>query len=80
MTISNYRSHEPLYIITLRDAQADRLLRHWSSENRVQVNIENGRMRLHDQRSYDVFVTRWPHGWDHVVIWDCWNKRHIWLD
>jgi hypothetical protein len=80
MHISNYRSHEPLYIIMVRLADAERLLRRWSQENQAQVTIENSRMRLFDQRSYQLFVTRWSHGWDEVVIWDCWNKRHIWLN
>lgn len=80
MHISNYRSHEPLYIIMIRDSNGERLLRRWVQENQVQAIIENTRMRLFDQRSYQVFVMRWNHGWDDVVIWDCWNKRHIWLN
>lgn len=80
MTTTSYRSHEPLYIIMIKNNNAERLLRAWISENHIAASVENGRMRLHDQRSYDVFITRWPHGWEGVVIWDCWNKRHIWLD
>jgi hypothetical protein len=24
-----------------------------------------------------LFVLTWTHGWDQVVIWDTWLKRHI---
>lgn len=77
MSIGSYRSHEPLYIVILRLEQANRLLRDWAKESKISVTIENNRMMIHDHRSLEVFRIEWPHGWDEVVVWDCWNRRHI---
>jgi hypothetical protein len=80
MTIGNYRSHEPLYIIMVRETNAERLLRQWAQAAQCQVTIEGNRMKLFEQRSLDRFHVDWPHAWDNVVIWDCWNRRHIYHD
>ena len=80
MTISNYRSHEPLYIIMVRENNAERLLRQWAQASQCQVTIEGNRMKIFEQRSLDRFHVDWSHDWGNVVIWDCWNKRHIYID
>lgn len=77
MSTGNYRSHEPLYLVILRLEQANRLLKDWAKKEKLSVNIENNRMTIYDHRALEIFRINWPHSWDHVVIWDCWNRRHI---
>jgi hypothetical protein len=80
MTIPSYRSSEPLYIIMVKAANAERMLKEWAQKSRASASIEGNRMRLFEQRSLDRFHLDWPHSWDGVVIWDCWNRRHMYLD
>ena len=79
MTISNFRSVEPMFLIILRQDGAERLLKDWAKSHRLQVSIEGNRMRLFEQRSLDLFHMHWNHGWQNVTVWDYWNKRHIWF-
>lgn len=80
MTLPNYRSAEPMYIIMVRSNQAEKMLRDWAQAAQCQVHIEGNRMRLFEQHSLDRFHLDWPHAWENVVIWDCWNRRHIYND
>jgi len=80
MTIPTYRATEALYIVIVRDRDAERLLREWARANNQQVAIENNRMRLFEDRSLNLFAVTWGHDWANVLIWDAWNKRHIELD
>ena len=77
MTISNFRASEALYIVIVRDRDAERMLREWAKNNNQQVSIENNRMRLFEDRSLNLFSVTWRHDWANVLIWDTWNKRHI---
>lgn len=77
MTISNFRAQEALYIVILRDKNAEQLLKQWAKDSNVQATVENNRMKIFEQRGLSVFHLNWSHGWDNVTIWDCWNKRHI---
>ena len=77
MTISNFRASEALYIVIVRDRDAERNLREWARTANAQVTIENNRMRIFEDRSLNLFHVTWPHDWTNVTIWDAWNKRHI---
>jgi len=77
MTISNFRASEPLYIIIVRDQNAETALRNWARTANVQVTIENNRMKIFENRSYSIFQMTWRGDWNQVTIWDAWNKRHI---
>jgi hypothetical protein len=77
MSIKNYRSSEALYLVIVRDKNAEQLLRDWAREQNVQVTVENNRMKLFEQRGLTLFQMNWTHSWGNVTIWDCWNKRHI---
>jgi hypothetical protein len=77
MTISNFRSAEPLYIVVVRQTNAENLLKDWARNSQVQATIEGNRMKIFDHRGLTVFQMAWSHSWDTVTIWDCWNKRHI---
>jgi len=80
MTISNFRATEPLYIIIVREKNAESMLRDWAKNNSVSVTIEGNRMKIFDQRSFDFFHMTWDGSWQTVTIWDTWNRRHIYKD
>ena len=80
MTILNPRSSEPLYIVMVRQDQAEKLLRKWAKDNQCQVTIEGSRMKIFDEHSFSRFQLAWSHAWSNVTIWDCWNKRQIYYD
>ena len=77
MTIPYYRATEALYIVFVRDKNAEQLLKNWAKSVNAQVTVESNRMKIFEQRSYNLFLVEWPHDWDNVTIWDTWNKRHI---
>lgn len=80
MTISNFRAHEPLYIVIVRSQHGEQNLKDWARAANCQVTIEGNRMKIYDTRTMSVFQMGWTKGWESVTIWDTWNKRHIWLD
>ena len=77
MTISNFRGTEPLYLVIVRNKDAEQQLRAWAKSAGAQVTIESNRMKIFEQRSLSLFQMQWTGDWDSVSIWDCWNKRHI---
>lgn len=77
MTISVHRGQEPLYIVIVRDKNAEQLLKQWSKSANVHVSIDSNRMKLFEQRGLSLFHMQWKHNWSNVTIWDCWNKKHI---
>jgi len=77
MTIPNYRASEALYLIIVRDKNAEQLLKDWARGSNVHVSIENNRMKLFEQRGLTLFQMNWSHDWKNVTIWDCWKRQHI---
>ena len=77
MTISNFRSNEALYIVIVRDKNAEQLLKQWAKSANVQVSIDSNRMKIFEQRSLSLFQIQWQHDWEQVTIWDCWNRKHM---
>ena len=80
MTISNFRASEPLYLVIVREKNAETMLRTWAREANCQVTIETNRMKIFESRSLSIFQMTWTHSFDNVTIWDTWNKRHIDID
>ena len=77
MTISNFRASEPLYLVIVREKNAEHLLKNWARDANCQVTIESNRMKIFEIRSLSIFQMTWQHGYENVTIWDAWNKRHI---
>jgi len=77
MTIPQYRSAEPMYLVIVKDSRAEQDLRAWAKQHGCQVQIEKNRMKIFDSRSLIMFQTQWSGDWDLVTIWDYWNKRHV---
>ena len=80
MSTYNSKSGEALYVIILRDSQANTLLKNWANKNRQDVHLANNKMSLYNQNSLNLFQVTWNGGWGNVTIWDTWHKRHIYLD
>jgi hypothetical protein len=69
---------EPLYIVIFRDDRAEHHLKDWAKRNGVdQRAVDNNRIKLYHQHTWDKFRTTWKQTWDRITVWDCWNKRHI---
>jgi hypothetical protein len=78
MTISTYRSDQPLYTVIYRDSAARDRLSKWSQTSRsIAARVDDNRMHIFDPNTLSLFVVTWSHGWDNLVIWDPWLKRHI---
>ena len=78
MTLPTYRSGEPLYIVIMRDSDARNLLTRWTTTSRsISARVDDNRMNIYDHNTLSLFIVTWTQGWDHVVIWDPWSKRHI---
>jgi hypothetical protein len=80
MSHPNSRQGEALYIVIVRDTQANTLLKNWASKNRQEVHLANNKMSLYSQNSLSIFQVTWNNDWGNVTIWDAWNRRHIYLD
>ena len=77
MSIS-YRSEQPLFTVIMRDADARNMLTRWTQTSRsIAARVEDNRMHLFDHNTLSLFMVTWTHGWDNMVIWDTWTKRHI---
>jgi hypothetical protein len=80
MSTYNSKQGEALYVIIIRDSQANALLKSWAARTRQDVHLANNKMSLYSQNSLNLFQVTWTNGWDNVTIWDTWNRRHIYLD
>lgn len=80
MSVLNFKSADPLYIVIMREGQAEALFRSWIKTNRIEHAIVNGnRMMLHHQNAFDRLLVSWSHSWDNITIWDTWHRRHIYI-
>jgi len=80
MSITNFRTAEPLYIVILRNQQAETLLKAWIREHKIEhASVSGNKMMLHHQGAFDRFLISWTHNWDLVTVWDTWNRRHIYM-
>lgn len=73
----HYRPADPLYIVAVKTARGEQQLRQFVRDKKLNATVEGPRMRLYDDRSYSVFNVCWSHGWQDVVIWDCWHRRPV---
>ena len=81
MTLPSYKSNTALYIITLRDEDAKSKLTRWlNSHSSASAKVEEHRLQIYDQNTLNLFVISWTHSIHNLTVWDCWNRRHIYLD
>lgn len=73
-----YTESEPLYLVIFRDKQAEQHLKAWAKKYQVDVrHVDNNRLRVYNQHTWDQFRMTWSQAWDRITVWDCWNRRHI---
>jgi hypothetical protein len=78
MTLSAFKNGDTLYVVILRNPQARERLTEWTKTSRsIQARVEDNRMLVFDYNTLSLFIVTWTHGWDDLVIWDPWAKRHI---
>jgi hypothetical protein len=78
MTLPTYRSGEPLYTLIMRDPEARNLLTRWTNTSRsIAARVDDNRMHIFDHNTLSLFIVTWTHGWDNIVVWDPWTKRHV---
>ena len=81
MTVTSYKSHTALYIIALRDDDAKSKLTKWvNSKPNASARVEEHRLQIYDQNTLNLFVVTWTYSMSNLTVWDCWNRRHIYLD
>jgi hypothetical protein len=78
MTLPIFKNGDALFTIIIRDPVANDRLTKWSKTSRsIQARVEDNRMHIYDHNTLSLFMVTWTHGWDNMVIWDPWSKRHI---
>jgi hypothetical protein len=78
MTLPIFKNGDALYTVILRSNDAKNQLVKWSTTSRsIQAKVEENRMHIYDHNTLSLFMVTWAHGWDNMVIWDPWSKRHI---
>lgn len=78
MSVSTYRSEQPLFTVIMRDADARNMLTRWTQTSRsIAARVEDNRMHIFDHNTLSLFMVTWTNSWDNLVIWDPWSKRHI---
>ena len=55
MSSYNSKQGEALYVIIIRDSQANTLLKSWASKNKQDVHLANNKMSLYSQNSLNLF-------------------------
>ena len=81
MTVTAYKSNTALYIIALRDDDAKSKLTRWvNSKPNASARVEEHRLQIYDQNTLNLFAVTWTHNISNITIWDCWNRRHIYLN
>ena len=78
MTAPASKNVDALYTVILRAPDAKTQLTKWSNTSRsIHARVEDNRMHIFNQNTLSLFMVTWTHGWDNMVIWDTWTKRHI---
>jgi hypothetical protein len=80
MTATIFKNADALYIIIFRNPDAKNLLQKWTAANRnAQAKVDDNRLHIYDHTTFDLFSVTWPNGWNNLLIWDVYLKRHIYI-
>lgn len=78
MTAPASKNGDALYTVILRAPDAKNQLTRWINTSRnIRARVDDNRMHIFNQNTLSLFMVTWTHGWDNMVIWDTWTKRHI---
>ena len=62
----------------MRDPEARVRFQKWTTTSRsIQARIDDNKLHIYDNNTLSLFVVTWTHGWDNIVVWDPWTKRHV---
>jgi hypothetical protein len=80
MSVSVFKNGDSLYIVIFRDTNAKTLLQKWVTSNRhAQAKVEDNKLYIYDHNTFNLFGITWKNGWDNILIWDTYLKRHIYI-
>jgi len=80
MSVPVFKNIESVYIVILRSPDAKNLLHKWLSSNRyASARVDDNRLYINDHNTYNLFLVTWSNGWDNILVWDCYMKRHIYI-
>jgi hypothetical protein len=80
MSVSAYKNCEVLYIIIFRNPDAKIFFQKWLNANRhAQARIDDNRLHIYDHNTFNSFSVSWANGWDQILVWDTFLKRHIYM-
>ena len=78
--IPAYKNGDPLYIVICRIDDAKTKLSKWTTTSRsIQGNVDEQKMYIYDHNTLSLFVVTWTHGWDKILVWDTYAKRHVYF-
>lgn len=78
--IPAYKNGDPLYIVICRIDDAKTKLSKWTTTSRsIQANVDEQKMYIYDHNTLSLFVVTWTHGWDKILVWDTYAKRHVYF-
>jgi hypothetical protein len=43
------------------------------------VILEDNKLHIYDHNTFNLFSITWKDGWDNILIWDTYLKRHIYI-
>lgn len=80
MTLPAYKNGDPLYIVICRIDDAKTKLSKWTTTSRsIQAKVDEQKMYIYDHNTLSLFVVTWTHGWDKILVWDTYAKRHVYF-
>ena len=80
MTLPQYKNGDPVYIVICRIDDARPKLSKWTTTSRsIQARVDDQKMYIYDHNTLSLFVVTWQHGWDKVLVWDCYARRHVYF-
>ena len=78
--IPAYKNGDPLYIVICRIDDAKTKLSKWTTTSRsIQAKVDEQKLYIYDHNTLSLFVVTWTHGWDKILVWDTYAKRHVYF-
>jgi len=71
---------EPIYIVIHKGSQSQNRLASWARSHSDPKHVDKNRLYIYEQKILDKFRLTWTQDWNHIMIWDCWAKKHIHFD
>ena len=80
MSLPIFKNGDPLYTVIYRTDNARACFTKWASSSRsIQAKVEDNRMHIYDHATLSLFIVTWTNGWENMLIWDTYLKRHLYF-